>query len=426
MAFALGLLVAGLLVVIVAPAIWRRAMRLARVRIEASVPLSRTEIEADKDQLRAGYAVSNRRLEIETERFRQRAAEGNIQLSRRSDEVAALSREKQGLQRTVEQLETRITGLASSLAATETRLAGANADIAARDGQLSEQGAHLATVRAELAAVQLMTEELRLEMVARQTEIGNLSDALAEKAAAEQLAAARHQQIVAALDAEQAQGADGRKRIDGLEAGLAALQIERTGRMADLERRAAEVRALEEQLAASRSNRDALAEESARIAADRDRLVSELAERVREVAALTARMGSAGQADDIVADGDNLRKALAAAEAEKEELVRRVAMLEGSVEALRGENTELQRIAGADWESERDENRRLRERLNEIAASVEQLARSGEANTDAAPEPPRGTPAAVPLPARPPHAGEIEDGDAAAAERPRAVHAARH
>ena len=56
MYFALGLLAAGLLALVVTPAIWRRAMRLARARIEAGVPLTRAEIDADKDQLRAGFA----------------------------------------------------------------------------------------------------------------------------------------------------------------------------------------------------------------------------------------------------------------------------------------------------------------------------------------------------------------------------------
>ena len=62
MFFALGVLVTGLLAVAVMPAIWRRALRLTRSRVEAGVPLSRAEINADKDKLRASFAASNRRL----------------------------------------------------------------------------------------------------------------------------------------------------------------------------------------------------------------------------------------------------------------------------------------------------------------------------------------------------------------------------
>ena len=51
--FTLGFLAATLLCLMVAPAIWRRAVVLTRQRIESSVPLTLNEIQADKDQLRA-------------------------------------------------------------------------------------------------------------------------------------------------------------------------------------------------------------------------------------------------------------------------------------------------------------------------------------------------------------------------------------
>ena len=59
MYFALGLLTAGLLAVLVTPAIWRRAMRLTRQRIERSVPMTLAEIEADKDGVVKEILVEN-------------------------------------------------------------------------------------------------------------------------------------------------------------------------------------------------------------------------------------------------------------------------------------------------------------------------------------------------------------------------------
>ena len=61
--FALGFLCAGFLALMVAPAVWRRAVALTRRRIEASIPLTRSEIQADKDRIRAEYAMATRRLE---------------------------------------------------------------------------------------------------------------------------------------------------------------------------------------------------------------------------------------------------------------------------------------------------------------------------------------------------------------------------
>ncbi len=72
--FSLGFLCAGFLALMVAPAIWRRAVVLTRKRIEASVPLSLTEIQADKDRMRAEFAMSTRRLEMSIKQFREKAA----------------------------------------------------------------------------------------------------------------------------------------------------------------------------------------------------------------------------------------------------------------------------------------------------------------------------------------------------------------
>ena len=62
--FVLGFLCAGFLALMVAPAIWRRAVALTRKRIEGSIPLTQTEIQADKDRIRAEYAKSTRRLKL--------------------------------------------------------------------------------------------------------------------------------------------------------------------------------------------------------------------------------------------------------------------------------------------------------------------------------------------------------------------------
>ena len=58
MYFVLGLLMSGLLALIILPAVWRRAVRLTKKRIEAATPMTMAEFRADKDQLRAEFAMS--------------------------------------------------------------------------------------------------------------------------------------------------------------------------------------------------------------------------------------------------------------------------------------------------------------------------------------------------------------------------------
>src|SRR5580700_5680968 len=63
MYFAIGFLLAGLASLPAVAAIHRRAVRLTKERMNSLVPLSVQELQAEKDLLRAEFAVSTQRLE---------------------------------------------------------------------------------------------------------------------------------------------------------------------------------------------------------------------------------------------------------------------------------------------------------------------------------------------------------------------------
>ena len=70
MYFGIGFLVAALLGLLFIPLVHNRAVRLTMKRLEASTPLSIAEIRADKDQLRAEFAMSTRRLEMSVDKLK--------------------------------------------------------------------------------------------------------------------------------------------------------------------------------------------------------------------------------------------------------------------------------------------------------------------------------------------------------------------
>ena len=72
MFFGIGFLVASLLGLVLIPLVHNRAVRLTMRRLEAATPLSMAEIQADKDQLRAEFAMSTRRLELSVEQMKAR------------------------------------------------------------------------------------------------------------------------------------------------------------------------------------------------------------------------------------------------------------------------------------------------------------------------------------------------------------------
>jgi chromosome segregation ATPase len=129
MIFALGFLVAGLMALAFAPVFWRRALRLSRRRLEAQVPLSVEEILADRDHLRAEFAVEQRRLEIRTDAILQAHAAERSALSRHAAELVKL-------QQIVEAQRAEIQAQASALAKADQELAALTNERGALTGAL--------------------------------------------------------------------------------------------------------------------------------------------------------------------------------------------------------------------------------------------------------------------------------------------------
>src|SRR5216683_1499750 len=72
MYLAIGFLLSMLCGLMIVPLVHNRAVRLTTRRLEAATPLSMAEIQADKDQLRAEFAVSARRLEMSVDQLKHK------------------------------------------------------------------------------------------------------------------------------------------------------------------------------------------------------------------------------------------------------------------------------------------------------------------------------------------------------------------
>lgn len=93
MIFALGFLAASLCALLFLPTLNARASRLARRRVEATLPLSPREIAAERDHLRAGFAVEQRRLERRVEAAVAGRHADLAAIGARTMEAAALARD---------------------------------------------------------------------------------------------------------------------------------------------------------------------------------------------------------------------------------------------------------------------------------------------------------------------------------------------
>ena len=90
---ALGFLLGCLLGLVLAPPLWNRAVRLTTRKLEATMPMSLAEIQADKDQLRAEFAVEIRRVEGALEKAKDKAARELIAANKRRVEISLLTNE---------------------------------------------------------------------------------------------------------------------------------------------------------------------------------------------------------------------------------------------------------------------------------------------------------------------------------------------
>src|SRR5205809_1140844 len=86
----IGFLVAGLLVIGVIPLVHARAVRLTLRRLEASTPVSMAEIAAEKDQLRAEFAMKMSRLDMSLEQMKAKTTSQLAELGRKSEAIARL------------------------------------------------------------------------------------------------------------------------------------------------------------------------------------------------------------------------------------------------------------------------------------------------------------------------------------------------
>ena len=90
---ALGFLAASLIALVLLSAVWHRAVRLTTRRIEGAIPVSMAEIQADKDQLRAEFAMSTRRLETSVEQLKLKTTEQLAEIGRKSETIRPLKAE---------------------------------------------------------------------------------------------------------------------------------------------------------------------------------------------------------------------------------------------------------------------------------------------------------------------------------------------
>jgi chromosome segregation ATPase len=177
--FGFGFLCAVLVALLVAPAFWRRAVRLTERRVRATVPLTMNEIQAGKDGLRAEFAMSARRLEMKVKSLQDRVAGQMVEIERRreeltrsADECERLKAESAALDRKNSELEAALKAAAEEGHALSAKFTEISARLADKDAEIS---------RLDFAATDASLEvsNRQIELAAREAEVAKLQDDVA-------------------------------------------------------------------------------------------------------------------------------------------------------------------------------------------------------------------------------------------------------
>ena len=353
----IGFLLASLLVIGIIPLVHARAERLTTRRLEALTPLSMAEIQAEKDQLRAEFAMSTRRLEMSVEQLKAKCTSQLTEIGKKSDAIGRLKldlgektaalfalevKERQSSEE-LASLKAEASSKGGTLADVQRELAAARAELSQVKSSFHGASSAAETQRVELVALRAQADALKGQIESYGQETRQLEDRLRNKT---DEARALSDQV-----------ADERIRAEQFETRVGELDRQLKAQMTEAEVLGRRVEELTARL-----------DEQSRFLADRefasDRLHAEAAKAKQVEAELRAALAETdgrhrAATETIRAERASIEEQLNHSEEERAKLQREIAAMKHEAE-----NT---------WATERMENALLRERINDVAAEVARL-----------------------------------------------------
>jgi chromosome segregation ATPase len=358
MYLAIGFLVSMLFGLMILPLVHNRAVRLTTRRLEAATPLSMAEIQADKDQLRAEFAMSARRLEMSVDQLKSKTGSQLAELGKKSDAINRMKLELGEKNATIFALEAREKAIKDQLRATEEEFAAKTQALRTAETALTEKQAELARLTHELSDRSAVAESRQAELVAVRAEV----DALKHRVG----------------DAEK-EFSDTRQRLDQQRGESSSATRELTEARAKVENLSQRVTDLDRQLVIQVKEAEML---GSRVNDLENRLATQgklLAEREYENNQLRQLKDAAERSvkelsDDIAAANSGKSPMMEKLRAEKAAAEEQLRLARDERAKLQRELNAMQQQAESAWATERMENALLRERINDIAAEVAKLA----------------------------------------------------
>ncbi len=358
MYLAIGFLVSMLCGLMIVPLVHNRAVRLTTRRLEAATPLSMAEIQADKDQLRAEFAMSARRLEMNVEQLKNKTTSQLAELGKKSDAINRMKVELGEKNATIFGLEAREKAVKEQLRATEEEFAAKTEALRGAEQALTDKQGQLAKINSELNDRSMMADSRQVELVTVHAQIAELKNRVGD--AEKEFSATQARLTQEQRDSETAtrELGDARARVENL-----------SQRVTDLDRQLI-VQVKEAEMLGNRVN-----DLEARLATQGKLLAEREFENNQLRQANAAADRTTQQLREQIAQGDSGKlPALEKLKTEKAALEEQLRVTRDERSKLQRDINAIQQQAESNWATERMENALLRERINDIAAEVAKLA----------------------------------------------------
>jgi chromosome segregation ATPase len=358
MYLAIGFLVSMLFGLMIVPLVHNRAVRLTTRRLEAATPLSMAEIQADKDQLRAEFAMSARRLEMSVDTLKNKTTSQLAELGKKSDAINRMKLELGEKNATIFSLEAREKAIKEQLRATEEEFAAKTESLRRAEQALTNKQGELGKINSELSDRSMMAESRQVELLAVRAQIDELQDRVGDAEKEFAATQARLAQERGESERVTRELAEARSRVENL-----------SQRVTDLDRQLI-IQVKEAEMLGNRVNDlETRLSTQGKLLTEREYENNQLRQ-AGETAERTARE----LRDQIANMTGGTSPALEKLRMEKAAVEEQLGIARDERAKLQRDINAIQQQAESSWATERMENALLRERINDIAAEVAKLA----------------------------------------------------
>ena len=357
MFFGIGFLAASLFGLVLIPLVHGRAVRLTKRRMEAATPISMAEIQADKDQMRAEYAMSTRRLELSIEQMKAQTTSQLAEVGKKTDAVNLLKVELGEKNAAILSLQSSEQSLTDQLHATEAELADKTSALIEAERKIAEEQVELAKLAADLDQLSVVADSQRIDIVALHTQAEMLHEQIANyereiKDINDRLASERNaaSAVAAELSEERTKAENLGDRVIQLERAL----VVQTSKAEVLGQRVQELENWQT--------------DQMRVLSEREFECSQLRDEIAAGQKIETKLHA-----DLSAAATRSRLAIENVIKEKALIEDQLAQSKAGRVKLQQDIANLKREAEQTWGAERAENALLRERISDVAAEIARL-----------------------------------------------------